>query len=123
MSRQRIDWAHHRETWINRNLNGATHSLKQLARDEDLRDDPGAIALRDVVALGRLWTKLLEVGAGLPRVHDGVVQEVPDIVAASRREMQELEGAVMELARWKRDKRAKEPSPAEASGNLGESEP
>ncbi len=36
MSRQRIDWAHHRETWINRNLNGATYALKQLARDEDL---------------------------------------------------------------------------------------
>ncbi len=193
MSRQRIDWAHHRETWINRNLNGATYALKQQARDEDLsygvltrkareqgwrqqlevrcaelrdrvseevrertavdqvearleharladliepvlrlalagvadrvRDDPGAIALRDVVALGRLWTKLLEVGAGLPRVHDGVVQEVPEAVAANRRQMQELEGAVMELARWKRDKRAKEPSPADASGNLGESEP
>ncbi len=36
MSRQRIDWAHHRETWINRNLNGATYALKQQARDEDL---------------------------------------------------------------------------------------
>ncbi len=175
MSRQRIDWAHHRETWINRNLNGATHALKQLARDEDLsygvltrkaraqgchqqlevqcaelrdrvsaevcertavdqvearleharladpiepvlrlafagvadrvRDDPGAIALRDVVALGRLWTKLLEVGAGLPRVHDGVVQKVPETVAANRREIQKLEGAVAELARWKREKR------------------
>ncbi len=88
-----------------------------------VRDDPGAIALRDMVALGRLWTKLLAVGAGLPRVHDGVVQEVPEVVAANRRQMQELEAEVMELARWKRDKRAREASPADASGNLGESEP
>ena len=51
-----------------------------------VRGDPGALCVKDTVALGRLWTRLLEVGAGLQRGHDGAVQEVPKEVAANRRQ-------------------------------------
>ncbi len=77
-------------------------SLEHLA--EDARCDPGTLSVKDTVALGRLWTRLMQVGAGLPRVHDGVVQEVPEEVAVNRRMVEQAKSDVVDFARWRHEK-------------------
>ncbi len=77
MSRQRIDWAHHRETWINRNLNGATYALKQLARDEDL--SYGVLTRK---AREQGWRQQLEVRCA--ELRDRVSEEVRERTAVDQ---------------------------------------
>ncbi len=77
-------------------------SLEHLA--EDARRDPGTLSVKDTVALGRLWTRLMQVGAGLPRVHDGVVQEVPEEVAVNRRMVEQAKSDVVDFARWRKQR-------------------
>ncbi len=74
MSRQRIDWAHHCETWINRNLNGATYALKQQVRDEDL--SYGVLSRK---AREQGWRQQLEVRCA--ELRDRVSEEVRERTA------------------------------------------
>ena len=74
MSRQRIDWAHHRETWINRNLNGASYALTQLARDEDL-----SYGVLTRTARKQGWRQQLEVRCA--ELRDRVSEEVRERTA------------------------------------------
>ncbi len=74
--------------------------LKAMEEDEDER-----VELREVIQLGNLLIKMGEVGAGLPKEHVVRHDEVHEGVAANRQQMLGLEGAVVELARWKREKR------------------
>ena len=78
-------------------------------------DKTKRLEFREVIALGHLLVKMAEVGAGLPKEHVARHDEVDDIVAVNRREMRALEGAVVELAKWKRERRkAKEAAKDEA---------
>ncbi len=63
------------------------------------------LEMRELVALANLLVKMAEVGAGLPKEHLVRHDEAHDAVAVGRREMKALEGAVVELAKWKRNKR------------------
>ncbi len=74
------------------------------------------VSLREMVTLGNLVLKLKEKGAGLPKEHNVVRHdEADDTIAIGRREMKSLEGAVVGLAEWKRERRkAKEAAEDEA---------
>lgn len=61
--------------------------------------------IKDVVALANLLVRMAEVGAGLPKEHVVQLGEAHDPVSVGRREMAKLEDTVVELARWKRDRR------------------
>ncbi len=63
------------------------------------------VSLREMVTLGNLVLKLKEKGAGLPKEHVVRHDEVHDVVAVGRREMKKLENTVVELARWKQERR------------------
>ncbi len=91
--------------------------LAQVQRWEDWTENhpDERVSLRDMVTLGNLALKLKEKGAGLPKEHVVRHDEADDIVAIGRREMKSLEGAVMGLAQWKRERRkAKEAAEDEA---------
>ncbi len=61
--------------------------------------------IKDLVALENLMVRMAEVGAGLPKEHVVRHDEAHDPVSVGRREMAELENTVVELARWKRERR------------------
>ena len=65
------------------------------------------LPIKDMVALENLLVKQAEVGAGLPKEHVVRHDDVHDTVVVGRREMEGLEATVVELARWKKDRRAK----------------
>ncbi len=78
-------------------------------------DKTKRLEFREVIALGHLLVKMAEVGAGLPKEHVARHDEVDDTIAVGRREMKSLEGAVVGLAEWKRERRkAKEAAEEEA---------
>ncbi len=84
------------------------------------------VSLREMVTLGNLVLKLKEKGAGLPKEHNVVRHdEADDPVSVGRREMAKLEDTVVELARWKRDRRkeAEAKKAAEEKGKRAASSP
>ena len=72
------------------------------AMNEDREERLG---MRELVQLGNLLVKMAEVGAGLPKEHIVRQDEAHDTIAIGRREMKSLEGAVIGLAAWKRERR------------------
>ncbi len=74
--------------------------LKAAEEDQEER-----VELRELNQLGTLLVKMAEVGAGLPKEHIVRHDEAHDAVAVGRHEMEGLEGTVVELARWKKERR------------------
>ncbi len=68
-------------------------------------DETERLEFREIIQLENLLVRMGEVGAGLPKEHHVLHDEAHDVVEHGRREMKNLVGAVVELARWKRDRR------------------